>query len=696
MMQMMNNRIRRIAAWLVCCLSMAAQAQVGPFTGQAQISLGGMQGASMQDQVIVPVNVDLSGMTAYDTSASQVPAALGEYRIVLSYDGALLEPQLSSGQVPGGQTAEFSGPVMANVAPRVDASLLVLQASQLNSSQPVGLVNVAEIPFLIKAEAGATASISVLVQDLRTPLALLSSPTALLGGVQLPYAVAGGQISVNAPAAPAFDADVDGLPDSWELAHGLDPGNALDASGDSDSDGFSVLQEFQAGTDIASTTSFPPGVSGLSYVPFNDEFADNVYTDRWYVTYETPLAIYSFNESADQLAASLQAPSSSCNRVKLAAYAAVDVSNGILAASLNMNAGGVMSLGLQQGQSISNRVAVAIDANLQQARLQSWVNNVLSEQVLALNASVFAAPLDVRLIKTADSYQLYVNNVAVGNVTNTALGNSQLRPYLQVESCLVDTQTLDAQLERVQILLDRDGDGLPDAQEDANSNGLLDTGETDPLVANDSDGDGRLDGFDNCVNQANADQLDSNANGIGDACEPAPPGITGIWPGSAAIGESISVFIFGSHFTLDGSTEVYFNGVRQYLVAPVSSEMLIVRVNVSASLFGAVNVVTPLGSANSGSQFGVPASGLQLTGVWPGNVVTGEATSVFLFGSGFTLDGTTEVYFNGIRQYLLAPVSSEMIIVRLGSPTAALSGPVTITVPGVGSVNSSQDLIVAP
>jgi len=696
MTQKMNNSMYRLAVWLFCWLSMAVQAQVGPFTGQAQVNLGGAQSSVMLDQVLVPVNIDLSGMTAFDASASQVPAALGEYRLVVSYDGALLEPQLSNGQLPGGQTVEFSSPLLANNVVGVAHNLLVLQASQLNSSQPGGLVNVAEIPFLVKAEGGTTTSVSVIVQDLRTPLALLSSPTALLGGVQLPFTVADSQISVTAPATPVFDADADGLPDAWELSHGLDSGNPADAAGDSDTDGFTVLQEYRAGTDITSTASSPAGVAGLSYVPFSDEFADSIYADRWYVAYETPLAVYSFNESADQLAASLQRPTSSCNRVKLAAYATVDVSNAILASSLNMNSGGIMTLGLQQGQSIANRVAVAIDANLQQARLQSWVNNVLSEQLLDLNASVFTAPINVRLIKAADSYQLYVNNVAVGNVTNAALGNSQLRPYLEVDSCLVDTQALDARLERVQILLDRDADGLADMQEDANSNGLLDVGETDPLLANDSDGDGLLDGFDNCVTVANVDQLDSNANGIGDACEPVPPGITGIWPGSAAIGESISVFIFGNNFTLDGSTEVYFNGVRQYLVAPVSSEMLIVRVNVSAGLFGTVNVVTPLGSANSATQFGVPASGLQLTGVWPRSLVTGEAASVFLFGSGFTLDGTTEVYFNGVRQYLLAPVSSEMIIVRVGSPSAALSGPVTITVPGVGTVNSSQDLIVAP
>lgn len=66
------------------------------------------------------------------------------------------------------------------------------------------------------------------------------------------------RITNRALAAPGFaslsvplmlDTDGDGMPDVWELRHGLNPANPTDATADADHDGTTNLQEYIAGTD---------------------------------------------------------------------------------------------------------------------------------------------------------------------------------------------------------------------------------------------------------------------------------------------------------------------------------------------------------------------------------------------------------------------------------------------------------------
>jgi Lamin Tail Domain/Bacterial TSP3 repeat len=51
------------------------------------------------------------------------------------------------------------------------------------------------------------------------------------------------------PVAASLDTDGDGMPDSWEIANGLDRLNPADAALDTDGDGLTNLQEYQLGTD---------------------------------------------------------------------------------------------------------------------------------------------------------------------------------------------------------------------------------------------------------------------------------------------------------------------------------------------------------------------------------------------------------------------------------------------------------------
>src|SRR5262249_29286498 len=78
-----------------------------------------------------------------------------------------------------------------------------------------------------------------------------------------------------------------------------------------------------------------------------------------------------------------------------------------------------------------------------------------------------------------------------------------------------------------------DGQEIAEGASDCNSNGVPDDCEAD------TDGDGLIDGCDNCPNTNNPDQADSNGDGVGDACTPQQ-GLTGC--GTCGAGASAMIF----------------------------------------------------------------------------------------------------------------------------------------------------------
>jgi hypothetical protein len=63
------------------------------------------------------------------------------------------------------------------------------------------------------------------------------------------FSSTGASAQINAPPAAKNDSDGDGMPNDWELAHGLNPNDRTDATKDPDNDGLNNLTEYQIGSD---------------------------------------------------------------------------------------------------------------------------------------------------------------------------------------------------------------------------------------------------------------------------------------------------------------------------------------------------------------------------------------------------------------------------------------------------------------
>lgn len=98
--------------------------------------------------------------------------------------------------------------------------------------------------------SGATVTLTVTVKA--TATATLTH-TAVIAGDQADPVPANNTSSLSTSAL--LDTDLDGIPDAYESAHGLNPNDPTDAAMDSDGDGFSNLLEYLIGTDPQSRAS---------------------------------------------------------------------------------------------------------------------------------------------------------------------------------------------------------------------------------------------------------------------------------------------------------------------------------------------------------------------------------------------------------------------------------------------------------
>lgn len=315
------------------------------------------------------------------------------------------------------------------------------------------------------------------------------------------------------------DADSDDMADAWENAHGLDSG-ANDAGDEADSDGISNQDEYRAGTDPQNGASRPEGAGGVNYVLFRDHFDDAQYADRWTLDALDPFTDYTLVESGTQLQATVQRPASDCKALELRSFVGADGTNAVFHAKLRLEGYGATTVGLIQGADPqNNRLELRFSDTAPYLYLRSSNAGTMAESAAAAPTDYRNTDLDLRIAKAGSQYRVYVNNVFQGAITNAGLGDTGLRAVLGAESCASQTGYLDSRIDLVELLLDRDADGLPDTWEDRNADGIVNTGETSAFNPN-MDADGVLDGFDNCALKANANQRDTNNDGYGNLCDP--------------------------------------------------------------------------------------------------------------------------------------------------------------------------------
>jgi len=238
-------RMKYAAGIMLSAFCATVLAQGSPVTGMAEVNLGSTNSGEYGTIITVPVNVSLTGVTATDQFAATVNAALGNFRIAITYDNTLVKARVVNGAVAGGITLEYMQTNPAYIISNGASDTLVLTRSQTSESSPIDVINVAQIEFDVITPDPQNVPLNVSVFDLHTPIIFTGlSGNPVIGGENIPFQTTDGSINIIA----TIDTDGDTLPDAWELFYGLNPSDPADALLDYDGDGLDSLGEYQHST----------------------------------------------------------------------------------------------------------------------------------------------------------------------------------------------------------------------------------------------------------------------------------------------------------------------------------------------------------------------------------------------------------------------------------------------------------------